>query len=106
MKVIVKDPGERLGHYAEVENELTKIQTLVGGFIETVTLSKTAVLICDEEGYIKNRKFNCYINNGFSHFTLLGTVVVVGVDGDEFTDCEMTLEEWGRMIDSEEQDFD
>ena len=106
MKVIVKYPGEKLGHYAEVDNDLAAIQKLVGGFIETVTLSKTAVLICDEEGYIKGRKFNCHINNGCGQFIFLGTVVVAGVDGDEFTDCEMSLEEWGRMIDGEEQDSD
>lgn len=106
MKVIVKAPGERLGHYAEVENDLTALQKLVGGFIETVTLSRTAVLICDADGYLKGGEFNCYINNGYSRFIFLGTVVVAGVDGDEFTDCEMTLEEWGRVIDGEEQDFD
>lgn len=106
MKVIVKYPGERLGHYAEVENDLAEIQKLVGGFIETVTLSRTAVLICDEEGYIKGREFNCFIHNRFSAIPIIGTIVVVGVDGDEFTDCGLSLEEWGRAIDGEEQDFD
>ena len=36
IKVIVKEPGEPVGHMTEIENTLEAMQKIVGGYIEPV----------------------------------------------------------------------
>ena len=51
MKAIRKKPG--CGpEIIEVENTLKALQREVSGYIETVTISSDAVIICNEEGRI------------------------------------------------------
>lgn len=44
-------------HYpipTDIDNTLEALQEFVGGYIETVTITEKLVLICNEEGKIKN----------------------------------------------------
>ena len=70
-----------------VDNELKALQEKVGGKIETVTVSEDLVFICDEESYIKKAKFNF----SFGDTQFFGTVLLLGIKGDEFTDCPLTV---------------
>lgn len=80
IKVYIKYSDRGL-EIAEIANNLETMQTIVGGYIETVTIGDV-VAICDEDGRLKGKPYNCNWNG----HELVGTVVFCGVDGDEFTD--------------------
>jgi hypothetical protein len=54
----------------------------VGGYIETVSFASDACIICNEEGRLLNLPFNCKLLGK----EFVGPILIVGVDGDEFTD--------------------
>lgn len=68
-----------------VANTLETMQALVGGYIETVTLTEDLVLICNEEGLIKALPFCCEVCG----LRLYGAVILAGVQGDEFVDVPL-----------------
>lgn len=79
IKVLFKEPNEPIKDI-EIENSLKAFQEAVGGYIETVTFAEDLVIICNEEGRLKNMAFNCEILGvGF-----VGPVLFAGIKGDEF----------------------
>ena len=90
IKVIVKMPHEDAGHIEVINNDLHSFQTLVGGYIETVTPASDLVLIVNEEGIISDLPYNC---NLFG-YDLFGNVIIAGVDGENFTDVPISLKTW------------
>lgn len=82
MRVIRKKVGEP-PRWAWVENTLEALQMEVGGYIETVTVCTDVVIICDEEGRLKGKTYNCTILG----CDFVGDLVIVGMDGEQFTDC-------------------
>ena len=78
--VVIKEPGQ--AHRVEplFDNTLEAFQKAVGGWIETVTLATDLVLIVNEEGWLRGLPFNVKVCG----FNLAGTVIAVGVNGDEF----------------------
>lgn len=85
IRVIIKEPG-KAPRYEEIENDLETLQMIVGGYIETVTLYDT-VIICDEEGRLNGKAMNCRLYGQ----QLCGTIIVAGIDGEEFADAPDTL---------------
>ena len=85
IKVLVKEPGKEFEE-KEVENKLEDFQELVGGYIETVTIATDLVLICNEEGRLKNLPYNCEVLGR----VFIGTIVLAGVKKDEFSDCPIS----------------
>ena len=84
MKVLIKEPGKPW-QTAEVENALEALQGAVGGYIETLTINagtEPLVLIMDEEGRLNDKPYNMTIGG----VDLVGTLLLCGKDGDEFTD--------------------
>jgi len=81
MRAIIKEPYS-IGHVVEVKNEIEELQRIVGGYIETVPLFPNLSVICDEDGQLKRREYNCNLCG----YRFVGTILIVGVDGDEFTD--------------------
>lgn len=84
--VITKRPGGRPVH-TSIANNLKNLQTYVGGYIETVTLSTgfgNLCVICNEEGRLHGLPYNCKIGN----VDFVGDIIIVGADLDtgEFTD--------------------
>jgi len=77
MQVIIKEP-RKPGELRYIPNTLEGLQEAVGGYIEVVRLSDTLLAIVDEEGRLKGKQNNV--------FGLVGTIVLCGEDGDEFTD--------------------
>lgn len=70
----------------EIENTLAALQEAVGGYIETLTLIPgKAVMIINEEGVLRGMPI-CAAASVVANTRIVGTAVVVGVDGEEFTD--------------------
>ncbi len=79
--VLIKDPGKKPRHVA-ISDRLENLQKTVGGYIETVTLNTDLVIICDEEGRLKDKPYNCRICG----VDFVGTIIFAGIAGDEFSD--------------------
>lgn len=89
MKVIIKQPGKE-PEVAEIENTLPALQQVVGGYIETVTLAADCCIICNEEGRLEGLPYNLT----FCGVSFVGPILVVGVDGDEFTGLNDRQIDW------------
>lgn len=80
MRAIIKQPGMR-PMVIRIDNKLEALQAAVGGYIETLTVAADCCLICNEEGRLMALPENRVLG-----IDLLGTVLVVGVAGEEFCD--------------------
>ena len=65
-----------------VSNTLENLQRNVGGYIEAVTIAADACIICDEEGRLKGKPYNCTICG----VDFVGDILLVGVKGEDFAD--------------------
>lgn len=81
IKAVVKKPGEAC-RVKQISNTLESLQKLVGGYIQTVHWVDGMVIICNEEGKLQNLPFNIRLRDDI----IVGTLVIVGTDGEEFTD--------------------
>lgn len=83
MRVLKIEPG-KAPIAINIDNTLEALQGQVGGYIETLNFHEVIALIADEEGRLKGKPYN------FTFFgqELVGVVLVVGVDGEEF--CDLT----------------
>lgn len=81
MIAIRKHPGEQ-AEVIDVDNTLKALQEEVGGYIEAVTFAENGAIICDEEGRLKGKQFNCRL----FEVNFVGTILIVGIDGDGFCD--------------------
>lgn len=98
IKVIIKRPDEKVGHVATINNTLENLQEIVGGHIETVRLTKDAVIVCNEEGKIRGLEKN-FIMGRIVPDVFVGTVIVAGTKADDFTDINFDLGTWKYLLD-------
>jgi len=102
MKVIIKRPCDQFGEEATIPNTLKALQEAVGGYIETVTLDNGVVLICNEEGKLRDMPYNFTHRQMFGaiplQYPIFGTVIACGVDGDEFADIPIDFNEWKSLL--------
>ena len=91
VRALIKKPGEA-AYIRHVEDKLEAWQEIVGGYIQTVTLFEDMTVICNEEGRLLGLPFNCDILG----CDFAGTIVIVGVEGDEFADVpeEEKMRKW------------
>lgn len=87
MRALFKGPSDDKFRELLIPNELDVLQQLVGGHIETVTIATDAVIICNEEGRILGLDPNC----NYCGIDFVGPILIVGTDGEEFTDCPMSV---------------
>lgn len=87
MRILIKNPSDEGFHQIVVPNDLHVLQQLVDGYIETVTLATDACVICNEEGRCKDLEHNCK----YCGVDFVGTILILGIDGDKFTDCPMSV---------------
>ena len=81
MKIIYKAPGGK-PEIRDIPNELEELQAAVGGYIEVCTFAKDCCVICNEEGWLMGLPHNlCFLGVMF-----VGPILIVGIDGEEFTD--------------------
>lgn len=85
MKVLYKEPG-KAPRSLVIPNDLKTLQDLVGGYIETVRVADSAVLIMNEEGKLRGLAPNFFL--GAIEDVIVGPVVIAGTNGDEF--CSLT----------------
>lgn len=76
---IIKIEPHKEPEVVTIKNDLQTFQSLVGGYIEGVSLSPTAYIFINEEGKLlglePNRRFNRDI--------LVGTILIVGADHED-----------------------
>ena len=87
MRALLKSPSDKGFREIIVPNQLHPLQELVGGYIETVTIAEDACIICNEDGRLLGLPYNCE----FCGMNFVGPILIVGVDGDEFTDVPMSV---------------
>ena len=80
IKVLYKPAGKPF-EVRVTPNTLEACQELVGGYIEVVKICTNCLLVCNEEGLIRDMPVNRFMNYDFR-----GDIFVCGVDGEEFTD--------------------
>ena len=70
----------------DIPNTLEALQAAVDGYIETLQLvPDQAVMIVNEEGLMKGLEVNTFAS-AIASTMIVGPALIVGVDGDEFTD--------------------
>lgn len=79
IKVIIKRPGEK-PYTTWISDRLENLQKTVEGYIETVTVCSDLVIICNEEGRIRDLPYNCTILGA----DFFGTILLAGINGEEF----------------------
>lgn len=107
IKVIVKSPGEKVGHSGNIKNSLYILQHIVEGPIEPIDMGDGNVILCNEEARIRGMDYNftyCYpyaVDNGniiTMQVPLFGPVIICGLDGEDFTDAKIGLSEWSDLL--------
>ena len=89
MKAIRKRPGE-MPEVIDVENDGDAIRAELGGPMETFTIAEDLVILCDEEGRLNGKEHNITLRGLGVDF--VGTILIVGVDGEEF--CDVPKLDW------------
>ena len=94
MTAIIKHLGQPAVSQ-EVENSLKALQNLVGGYIETVSLPRGICMIVNKEGKVQGLRPNFRLD----HDLIVGTVVFVGVSGEDFCSLSVAQENtvWRMM---------
>lgn len=83
----------------EINNSLEDMQRYVIGYIETVTLSDTAMLVCNEEGKLAGFTPNRILKIGSSQDVIRGDFFICGWSGDEFCDIsDEDIEKYTKMF--------
>ena len=101
IRVIIKRPDEEYGHVCNISKRLENLQKTVDGYIEAVPVTKSAdgkqiIMLCNEEGKLKGLETNFWLYDE----EIVGTVIICGVDGEEFADLPFTfgLAEWKKLL--------
>jgi hypothetical protein len=85
-----------------ISDSLENLQKTVGGYIETVTLDNGVVLICNEEGRIRDMPYNFTLRRIHGiipiHNPIFGTVIACGAESDEFADIPIDFNEWKALL--------
>lgn len=93
IRAIIKDPN-RPAREETIPNTLDALQRLVGGYIETVTPASDWLIICNEEGRLEGLPYNVEVCG----IDFVGTIVLAGMKGDEFTDFPCSMEQLRKVI--------
>ena len=85
-KIIVK-PVDGKPYVANIKDELSEYQQLVGGNIESFPISDNTTVLCNEEGKLRGLPYNCNIKRE----AFVGTIAFIGYDEDKFVDVPMSI---------------
>ena len=103
IKVVVKEPNGAKEQVKEIPNTLEALQEAVGGYITQVGHPELRGIgiICDEEGLLKRKDQNLWMENlGFGGQWLVGTIVFVGMgeDGEYASLTDEQIEQISNFI--------
>lgn len=93
INAVIKLPG-KAPQLRTIPNTLEALQGLVGGYIETLPVAYDLVAVVNEEGRLQDLAYNMDIAGQ----SVVGTIVFVGVDGEEFTDVPELLQKQIRSL--------
>ena len=82
MKVYGKMPGHQ-PEERDIDGSLSSLQGIVEGYIEVIPLSEDVAMVINEEGKLREMT----VNFAFRGDLIVGPVVFVGIDGEEFTNA-------------------
>lgn len=95
IKVIIKRPDEDIGHVTWISDTLENLQKTVDGNIEVLPVANNILLICNEDGKNLGLEKNFIIG---MVDVVVGTVIVCGMDGEEFSDVPITRRQWQSLL--------
>ena len=102
IKTIIKEPGEPIGREVWIVNSLKSLQRIVGGYIEIVTIangSDKIVVVCDEEGKLRDKLPNFRIETMERIDIIAGTAVICGENGKgDLASVPFGLKTWERLL--------
>lgn len=98
MKIMLKQPKWNPITLV-VKNELATYQRLVGGYVEAIDVGEGVVMLCDEEGALKQNSINLIYADSVYIF---GTVIFVGTDGEDFVSLTADQEAHVRRLTDEQ----
>lgn len=94
LKAIIKRSDEEMGHVTNISGTLENLQRTVGGYIETVTIDRNLVIICNEEGRILGLPYNCKLCG----IDFVGDIILLGVDGEDFADVPISFKTYKKLL--------
>ena len=97
IRVFYKRPGKNLVE-VRIPNELEWIQGAVEGHFEHVQINDDIAMLCNEEGKLKGMAANFPLMGDL----IVGPVLFVGVDGEEYTDCPRNRKQMEAFLKLEE----
>ena len=88
IKAVIKRPNSK-PYMIRLDGSLEVLQVTVGGYIEIVPIASDLVVICDEEGKLKGKPYNCTICGE----PFVGDLIFCGVDGEDLADlpCDFSV---------------
>ena len=98
IRAIVKRPDEKYGHVTNISCTLKNLQRIVEGPIEVVRITEKIACICNEEGKIRALQRNFSLGRPPFCDLIVGEAAIVGVDGEEFVDLDMTFQAWKNLL--------
>ena len=101
IRAIIKRTDEEFGHVSNISTSLKNLQKIVDGPIEAIHITDDTVIICNEEGKIRQLSKNFFKGADFPFYdVIVGDIVVVGVEGEEFVDCPLDFATWKWLLKS------
>ena len=97
LKVIVVNNGKpeyRYIKYKDDDELLYELQNILGGYIEQVTVSRSFIILCNEDGRIKGLPYNCSICG----VDFVGPIIVCSSNGEDWTDVVMSIDQFKRYL--------
>ena len=94
IRVILKRPDEVFGHVTNISDTLENLQRTVGGPIEVFRIADDMAVICNEEGKLLGLEENMRIGSEI----LVGNLIFIGVDGEEFCDIPMAFKDYKQVL--------
>ena len=88
IKVWLKEPEKKVRH-VWISPRLENLQKTVGGYVEAYFLSPHVAILCNEEGKLRNLPHNVDLEGE----QFVGTIIFVGVKGEDFSSCPWELDE-------------
>lgn len=87
MRILIFEPGKN-PRTADIPHSLDKMQAIVGGTIQAIyPWSERAALVCDDEGLLKDYRFNRLVRGN----AIFGTFFICGIDECDFSDLPENL---------------
>lgn len=97
IKVIIKRPGEQIGHMTHIANTVESFQNHVGGYYEEIHIGSNEVMIVNEEGKLRGLPKNFRVGINFPDF-IRGTAIICGKSGSGYSDVPFDLHFWQTLL--------